>query len=161
MIPTPLSFRKGQNWANSKKISVAMGWSRRRAQTEHACMCAQLCSTLRDPMDCSPPGSSVHGILLAKILQWVAIFFPRRSSQPGDRIHVSCIAAAKSRQSCLTLCDPMDCSLPGSSVHGSFQARVLEWVASAFSENSHLEQLKIAVTFIYSVIIHNYSSLLG
>ena len=36
-------------------------------------------------------------------------------------------------QSCLTLCDPMDCSLPGSSVHGIFQARVLEWVAIAFS----------------------------
>ena len=37
-------------------------------------------------------------------------------------------------QSCLTLCDPMDCSLPGSSVHGIFQARVLEWGAIAFSE---------------------------
>ena len=36
-------------------------------------------------------------------------------------------------QSCLTLCDPMDCSLPGSSVHGILQARVLEWVAIAFS----------------------------
>ena len=36
-------------------------------------------------------------------------------------------------QSCPRLSDPMDCSLPGSSVHGSFQARVLEWVASAFS----------------------------
>ena len=36
--------------------------------------------------------------------------------------------------SCLTLCDPMDCSLPGSSIHGIFQARVLEWVAIAFSE---------------------------
>ena len=36
-------------------------------------------------------------------------------------------------QSCLTLRDPMDCSLPGSSVHGNFQARVLEWVAIAFS----------------------------
>ena len=36
-------------------------------------------------------------------------------------------------QSCLTLCNPMDCSLPGSSVHGIFQARVLEWVAIAFS----------------------------
>ena len=36
-------------------------------------------------------------------------------------------------QSCLTLSDPMDCSLPGSSVHGIFQARVLEWVAVAFS----------------------------
>ena len=37
-------------------------------------------------------------------------------------------------QSCLTLCDPMDCSLPGSSVHGMFQARVLEWGAIAFFE---------------------------
>ena len=37
-------------------------------------------------------------------------------------------------QSCPTLCDPMDCSLPGSSVHGIFQARVLEWGAIAFSE---------------------------
>ena len=37
-------------------------------------------------------------------------------------------------QSCLTLSDPMDCSLPGSSIHGIFQARVLEWVAIAFSE---------------------------
>ena len=36
-------------------------------------------------------------------------------------------------QSCPTLCDPMDCSLPGSSIHGIFQARVLEWVAIAFS----------------------------
>ena len=39
-------------------------------------------------------------------------------------------------QSCLTLCDPMDCSLPGFSVHGIFQARVLEWVAIAFSRRS-------------------------
>ena len=37
-------------------------------------------------------------------------------------------------QSCLTLSDPMDCSLPGSSIHGIFQARVLEWIAIAFSE---------------------------
>ena len=36
-------------------------------------------------------------------------------------------------QSCPTLCDPMDCSLPGSSIHGIFQARVLEWGAIAFS----------------------------
>ena len=42
-------------------------------------------------------------------------------------------ATAKSLQSCLTLCDPIDTSLPGSSIHGSFQARVLEWVAIAFS----------------------------
>ena len=36
-------------------------------------------------------------------------------------------------QPCLTICDPMDCSLPGSSVHGIFQARVLQWGAIAFS----------------------------
>ena len=39
--------------------------------------------TLCDPMDCSPPGSSVHGILQARILEWVAIPFSRRSSHPG------------------------------------------------------------------------------
>ena len=41
--------------------------------------------------------------------------------------------AVKSLQSCPTLCDPMDCSPPGSSAHGIFQARTLEWVAIAFS----------------------------
>ena len=41
---------------------------------------------------------------------------------------------SEAAQSCLTLSDPMDCSLPGFSVHGIFQARVLEWVAIAFSE---------------------------
>ena len=39
-------------------------------------------------------------------------------------------------KSCLTLCDPMDCSSPGSSVHGSFQARILEWVAISYSRGS-------------------------
>jgi len=39
-------------------------------------------------------------------------------------------------QSCLTLCEPMNCSLPGSSIHGIFQARVLEWVAIFFSRGS-------------------------
>ena len=48
----------------------------------------------------------------------------------------SLAAAAKSLQSCPTLSDPMDCSLPGSSVHGIFQARVLEWGAIAFSNKS-------------------------
>ena len=45
-------------------------------------------------------------------------------------------------QSCLTLCDPMNCSLPGSSVHGIFQARVVEWVASAFSDQ-HVTNIKL------------------
>ena len=45
---------------------------------------AQLCLTLCDPMDCSLPGSSVHGIFQVKILEWVAISFSRGSSQPRD-----------------------------------------------------------------------------
>ena len=45
-----------------------------------------------DPTDCSPPGSSVHGILQARTLEWVAISFSRGSSRPRDRTQVSCIA---------------------------------------------------------------------
>ena len=44
----------------------------------------QLCPTLCDPMDCSPPGSSVHGILQARIVEWVAISFSRGYSRPRD-----------------------------------------------------------------------------
>ena len=51
-----------------------------------------------------------------------------------DAAAAAAAAAAKSLQSCLTLCDPMDCSLPGSSGHGIFHARVPEWGAIAFSE---------------------------
>ena len=53
---------------------------------------AQSCLTLSDPMDCSPPGSSVHGIFQARILEWAAISFSRGSSQPRDRTRVSCVA---------------------------------------------------------------------
>jgi len=52
----------------------------------------QSCPTLRDPIDYSPPGSSVHGILQAWILEWVAISFSKGSSQARDRTQVSCIA---------------------------------------------------------------------
>ena len=55
------------------------------------CMCAQSCSTLCDPMDCSLPGSSVHGILQARILEWVVMHFSRGSSQPRDQTFHSCI----------------------------------------------------------------------
>ena len=57
-------------------------------------ICAQSlsCVLLCDHMDCSPPGSSVHGILQARILEWVAMPSSRGSSQPGDRTQFSCIA---------------------------------------------------------------------
>ena len=63
---------------------------------------AKLCLTLCDPMDDSLPGSSVHGILQARILDWVAISFS----------NFSLVA-----QSCPTLCDPMNCSTPSLPVH--------------------------------------------
>ena len=58
-------------------------WSER-----HSVMSTSFC----DSMDCSPPGSSVHGILQARVLEWVAIPFSRRSSWPRDRTWVSCTA---------------------------------------------------------------------
>ena len=87
----------------------------------------QSCPTLCDPTDGSPPGSPVTGILQARTLEWVAIAF---------LTHPQCMKVKSESEvalSCPTLSDPMDCSLPGSSVHGIFQARVLEWGAIAFS----------------------------
>ena len=52
----------------------------------------QTCPTLCNPVDCSPPGSSVHGILQARILEWVAISFSRGSSQPSEWTQFSRIA---------------------------------------------------------------------
>ena len=80
--------------------------------------------TLCDPMDCSPPGSSIHGIFQARVLEWGAIAF--------SNIYYAAAAAA-SLQSCPTLCDPMDGSPPGSPVPGILQAGTLEWAAISFS----------------------------
>ena len=53
---------------------------------------APFCPTLSDPMDCSPPGSSVHGILQAGMLEWVAISFSRDLPDPGMEYQVPCTA---------------------------------------------------------------------
>ena len=138
---------------------------------------AQSCLTLCNPKGCCQPGSSVHRIFQARILEWVAISFSRGSSRPRNRTRVSLIAGRrfttwatrealmklfpcgfepgtfcmlgkrdndyatettqmKVTQSCLILWDPMDCRLPGSSVHGILWARILEWVAFPFSRGS-------------------------
>ena len=55
----------------------------------------QLCPTLCNPVDCSLPGSFLHGILQARILEWVAISFSRGSSRPRDQTGVSCIAGRR------------------------------------------------------------------
>ena len=121
------------------------------------CLVTHSCLTLCDPLDCNPPGSSVHEIFQARILVWVAISFSRRSSQPRVEpvppashalqadsspvepsgkplyyIHIY-IYVAKSLRSCPTLCDPIDGSPPGSPIPGILQARTLEWVAISFS----------------------------
>ena len=165
---------------------------------------AQSCPTLRDLMDCSLPGSSIHGIFQAGVLEWGAIafsitkfldfaIFPAVYSShsqrkerlyrlqttrllcpwdsPDKNIGVGChylyqgifptqgskpslphcrqiflpseppesllfyipTCTAKSFQSCLTLCDPIDGSPPGSPIPGILQARTLEWAAISFS----------------------------
>ena len=100
------------------------------------------------------------GFLQARILEWVTISFSRGSSRPRNRTWVSCIGGRRFNlwaireaqfqvyskvnqlyicmkvKSSLTLCNPMDCSPPGSSVHGIFQTRVLECVAISFSRGS-------------------------
>ena len=99
------------------------------------------CLTRCDPMNCSLPGSSVHGILQARILQWVTMPSSRGSCGPRNRIqvsYVSCIGreffiTGKLLQSCPTLCNPIDGSPPGSPVPGILQARTLEWLAISFS----------------------------
>ena len=55
------------------------------------CLVAQLCLTLCNPTDSSPPGSPVHGVLQAKILEWVTISYSRWSSSPRDWTRVPCI----------------------------------------------------------------------
>ena len=116
---------------------------------------------LCNPRDCSPSGSSVHGILQARILAAAAkslqscptlcgpIRQPTRLSRPWDspgkntgggcHFLLQCMKVKRESevaQSCLTLSKPMDFCLPGSFVHGIFQTRVLEWVAIAFSRGS-------------------------
>ena len=56
------------------------------------CVCTQSCLTLCQPMECNPPGSLVHGISQARILEWVAISFSSGSSWPRDRTLVSCVS---------------------------------------------------------------------
>ena len=79
--------RKQVKMTNLTTVYNRLSWS--------TCCCylvTKSCLILWDPMDYSPPGSSVHGIFLAKILEWVAISFSRGSSRARDGTQISCIA---------------------------------------------------------------------
>ena len=79
-------------WIIQLTVSAKFPFHLINTKTLRACMLSrfsgvQLCYA----MDCSPPGSSVHGILQARTLEWIAIYFSRGSSQPGDQTGVYCI----------------------------------------------------------------------
>ena len=67
-------------------------WVRQVGQAALLCSVAQSRPTLCDSMECSLPGSSVHGIFQARTLEWAVISYSRASSQPRDRTHISCIS---------------------------------------------------------------------
>ena len=85
----------GSTWFYSHSSSVTqelLSFQFRNQESEVKVLVAHLCLTDWDCVDCSPPGSFVHGILQARILEWAAISFCRGSSQPRDWNWVSCIA---------------------------------------------------------------------
>ena len=102
--------------SNCNHVSIIIGLNAAAA----AAKSLQSCPTLCDPIDGSPPGYPIPGILQARTLEWVAISF---SNEWKWKVKEKSLSR-----------DPMDYSLPGAFIHGIFQARVLEWVAIAFSE---------------------------
>ena len=146
-------------------------------------MCVRSHFRLCGPMDCSLPGSSVHGIFQVRILKWVAISYSKGSSWPRDwtcflikiktkanistvvtSIHCtagSAAAAAKSLQSCPTLCDPIDGSPSGSHVPGILQARILEWVLASTirQEINKMERKKQSYRFLQMTWLSMYKTL--
>ena len=90
----------------------------------------QLCPTLCDPMNRSMPGFPVHHQLLE--LTQTHIHRVSDAIQPSHPY----LSETEVAQLCLTLCDPMDCSLPGSFVCGIFQVIVLDWIAISFCRGS-------------------------
>ena len=83
-------LQHGRNQVPSRK-QEARRYHIAEESSRSTVLCRSVMSTLDDPMDCSPPGSSVHGTLQAKTLQWVAMPSSRGSSPPRDRTHISCI----------------------------------------------------------------------
>ena len=75
----------------TQRMGISLLPNRAKPQTVSS-LCVRAHLILCDPMDCSPSGSFVHGILQARVLEWVAISFSRGSSQPRNLTWVSCIA---------------------------------------------------------------------
>ena len=98
-----------------------------------------------NPMDCSPPGSSVHEVLQARILEWVAMPSSRGSSQPRDPTRVSCLLHGK-WGSCLE--NPRDGGACWAAVYGITQSRTrLKWLSSS-SSSSHLGSPVASIRYV-------------
>ena len=91
VLGTGAWLRSGWGFIHTSRV-LAQAASAQRKERVHVCLITQARLTLCHPMDCTPPGFSVHGILQARILEWVAIPFSRRPSQHRDWAWVSCIA---------------------------------------------------------------------
>ena len=98
------------------------------------CSVAQCCPTLCDPMNCSPPGSSVHGILQERIVEWVAMPFSRGPSQSKEQTSTSCFS---------WIADRFFYQL---SHQG--RPRILEWVVYPFSRGSSWSRNQIGISCI-------------
>ena len=140
-----------KKWAGRRK-EEALG--RKTAAAAAAAKLLQSCPSLCDPMDCT-----VHGILQARILEWVAFPFSRGSSL-GKNTGVGChfllqcmqVKSESESQSCPTLWDPIDYT-----VHGILQARILEWVAFPFSRGSSQPRDRTQVSHIAGGFFTNWA----
>ena len=83
--PPSMGFSRQEYWSGVPLPSPSGGASGNLNEM----LVAQSCPTLCDPTNCSPSGSSIHGVLQARIVEWIAISFFRGSSQPRDQTHVS------------------------------------------------------------------------
>jgi len=121
---------------------------------------AQSCPTLCDPMDHSLPGSSLHGILQARVLEWVAISLSRGSSWPRDWTQVSLIPdfmssthfKRKWKWKSFSLCDPVNYR-----AHGILQAKMPEWVGFPFSRGSSQPRDETQVSHIAGGFFTNWA----
>ena len=98
---------------------------------------AQSCPTLSDPMDCSPPGSSVHGIFQARVLEWGAIAFSKACSM----CCITDITTLVRSLSCLNLWNPMNCNMPGFPVLHylpEFVQTHVHWISDAIQPSHSL-----------------------
>ena len=124
----------------SLKGSIELIWF---CNSAAAAKSLQSCPTLCDPIDRSPQGSPVPGILQARTLEWAAISF---SNVWKWKVKVKSLSHFR------LLVTPMVCSLPGSSVHGIFQARVLEWGDYSHEIKRHLHLGRKVMTNLDSLL---------